>query len=311
MSCPKEIYCQIVGCKIAHRKHSTYLHPKNDQPVKSEPPSSPETPSSNAEGDQARSCFTEVTVNESLSAATGAAAPATGLAIVPVYVRARGKENMVPTYAFLDPGSNTTFCTKRLIERLGATGKNTTLSLTTMDQENVKSESLVVNLEVSDLQGLNTIELCNVFSRAKLPVTVDDIPLQSDVDRWPYLKDINLPCIEAEVDLLIGSDVPRALEPQEVNKGDCGGPYAVRTLLGWTLNGPLGRPVRSNHTANRIQSRVDLDLQFERFCEMEFNDSQFSIEKGMSQEDKRTLTVMEESAELRDGHYEIAQSLWT
>ena len=38
---------------------------------------------------------------------------------------------------------------------------------------------------------------------------------------------------------------------------------------------------------------------------MEFNDSQFSTEKGMSQEDKRALTIMEESAELRDGHYEI------
>ena len=130
--------------------------------------------------------------------------------------------------------------------------------------------------------------------------------LQSDVDRWPYLKDINLPYIEAEVDLLIGSDVPMALEPQEVKRSDGGGPYAVQTLLGWTLNGPLGRPNSSNHTANRIQSHANLNLQFERFCEMEFNDSQFSTEKGMSQEDKRALTIMEESAELRDGHYEIA-----
>ena len=124
------------------------------------------------------------------------------------------------------------------------------------------------------------------------------------MDRWPYLKDINLPYIE--VDLLIGSDVPMALEPQEVKRSDGGGPYAVRTLLGWTLNGPLGIPNSSNHTANRIQSHANLNLQFERFCEMEFNDSQFSTEKGMSQEDKRALTIMEESAELRDGHYEIA-----
>ena len=34
MSCPKESYCQIVGCKIAHRKHSTFLHPKNDNQPK-------------------------------------------------------------------------------------------------------------------------------------------------------------------------------------------------------------------------------------------------------------------------------------
>lgn len=41
--------------------------------------------------------------------------------------------------------------------------------------------------------------------------------------------------------MLIGSDVSKALEPQEVKRGKDGGPYVVRTLPGWTLNGPLGR----------------------------------------------------------------------
>ncbi|XP_073230045.1 uncharacterized protein [Porites lutea] len=39
---------------------------------------------------------------------------------------------------------------------------------------------------------------------------------------------------------------------------------------------------------------------------MEFNDSQFSIEKGLSQDDNRALAIMEDSAELRGGHYEVA-----
>ena len=129
-------------------------------------------------------------VKESVVRLTEAGASASGLAIVPVNVRAKGKEKMFQTYAFLDPGSNTTFCTDKLIERLGATGRKALLSLTTMDSDNVKSESLVVNLEVSDLQGRNVVELSNVFSRAKLPVTVDDIPVQSDVERWFYLIDI-------------------------------------------------------------------------------------------------------------------------
>ena len=161
---------------------------------------------------------------------------------------------MFQTYAFLDPGSNTTFCTDKLINRIGATGKEVTLSLTTMDNDNVKSQSLLVNLEVSDLQGHNTVELRNVFSRAKLPVAADDKPVQSDVDKWPYLKGINLPDIEAadieaEVELLIGSDVPKALEPREVKRSEDGGPYAVRTLLGWAINGPLGRP----NSSSRLQ----------------------------------------------------------
>ena len=181
-----------------------------------------------------------------------------------------------------------------------------TLSLATMDSDNVKSDSLVVNLEVSDLQGRNIVELSNVFSRVKLPVTVEDIAVQSDMERWFYLKDINLPCIDANINLLIGSDVPKALEPQEVQRSKNGGPYALQTLLGWTINGPLGRPSKSSRTTNHIQSHAVLDQQFTRFCEMEFNDSQFSIKKGMLQDDKRALAIIQESAELCDGHYEIA-----
>ena len=78
MSCPKESYCQIVGCKIGHRKHSTFLHPKDDKSVKTEPSSPSETQSSNTENekrnDQARSCFTEVVACEGMCSATGAGA---------------------------------------------------------------------------------------------------------------------------------------------------------------------------------------------------------------------------------------------
>ena len=49
-----------------------------------------------------------------------------------------------------------------------------------------------------------------------------------------------------------------------------------------------------------------MEQQFVHFCEIEFNDSQFSIKKGLLQDDKRALVIMEESAELLSGHYEIA-----
>ena len=109
-----------------------------------------------------------------------------------------------------------------------------------------------------------------MFSRAKLPVTVEDIAVQSDVERWFYLKDIYLPCIDADIELLIGNDVPKALEHQEVQRSEVqrSGPYAVRTPLGWTINGPLGRPSKSSRTTNRIQSHAALDQQIARFCEM-------------------------------------------
>ncbi len=37
----------------------------------------------------------------------------------------------------------------------------------------------------------------------------------------------------------------KALEPEEVNRSVKDGPYAVRTALGWTVNGPLRENIRS------------------------------------------------------------------
>lgn len=54
-----------------------------------------------------------------------------------------------------------------------------------------------------------------------------------------HLKSVQVPCINAEIGLLIGTNVPKALEPQEVIHSVNEGPYAVRTALGWTVNGPL------------------------------------------------------------------------
>ena len=299
--CPKESLCQVSNCKFKHRKHSTFLHPKSDSRKPQDPPASDNVDAGNSRI-QAQNCF--VDASESVCSSTGARDSTSSLPVVPVKVKAKGKETIVETYAFLDPGLNTSFCTDQLIDRLGTVGKKTTLSLTTIDNENVKSQSLVVSLEVCDLSGNNAIELPCVFSRAKLPVSTDDIPCQSDMDRWTYLEGIQIPHIDAEIDLLIGNDVPEVLKPKEVKESRDGGPYAVRTLFEWTMNGPLGRMSTSTRTANRIQSSSELNVQFEKFCEMKFNDSQFSIEKTMPQEDRKALSMMEQSVRLRDGHYE-------
>lgn len=52
---------------------------------------------------------------------------------------------------FLDLGLNIIFCIDKLIECLGVIGRKEMLFLIIMDSDNVKSESLVVNLEVFDL----------------------------------------------------------------------------------------------------------------------------------------------------------------
>lgn len=59
---------------------------------------------------------------------------------------------------------------------------------------------------------------------------------------------------------MVSMNMPRALEPLEVIWSVGNGPFAIKTVLGWTVNGPLsqelcGRPgFPSADTANRISA---------------------------------------------------------
>ena len=298
-SCPKESFCKVENCRVG-RKHSTFLHVKDDG----------EKLQGNVESTSAQVTTNNGCINRvSLCSSTGAGmTQATGMPIVPVRVKAKDSSSLVEVYAFLDPGSNTTFCTKRLINRLGVQGDEASLSLTTMNNDNVQSVCTVVNLVVYDLQEKNAIELPSVYSCENLPVAAKDIPTQVDVNQWPYLKGIKLPSIESDkVDLLIGNDVPKALEPKQVRESQQGGPYAIKTVLGWTINGPLGKKTSSqDHLVNLINANVQLNEQFRRYCDMEFNETKVYDERTMSQEDVKALDIMKGSARIVNGHYQIA-----
>lgn len=49
----------------------------------------------------------------------------------------------------------------------------------------------------------------------------------------------NIPCQLGKFEFLMGKNVPRALEPLEVICSIDNGPNAIKTILRWTLNGPL------------------------------------------------------------------------
>ena len=218
--CSKKSFCREHGCTD---KHSTFLHPK--QP-RTDPPSDKLTPGEKDE-DNSRRSEEDHAAKESNNGyvrtrksplRASASMSTTGLAVVPVRVKAKGKAKTVETYAFLDSGSNTSFCPEKLMRLLNLKGTKMTLSLTTMESANAPIETSYVNLEVLNLNEDNVVELPMVFSRPSLPISRDSIADQKDVNRWPHLKGINIPHIEAEIGLLIGSDAPEALQPIEERK---------------------------------------------------------------------------------------------
>ena len=298
--CPKNSFCKVNGCD---RKHSTYLHPRSvprlvDKSIGTENVNNRESPSSN---NGSTAC---VNATSDGHQSNGAGYLTTSLPLVPVKVKCLGSPRVITTYAFLDSGSNTTFCTYALLDQLGIKGEEASLSLTTLQNEDRQTNCRVASLQVYDMDEENFVELPKVFTTEKIPVSESSIARQEDT--WPHLKNVQLIKINCTFSLLIGNDVPRALEPKEVIECSGKGPYAIRTVLGWTVNGPLGRRGKDKRSVNFIRSDNDLNEQFQKFCDMEFNDSTYHGRAEMSKEDSRALGLIEDSTQLKGGHYEIA-----
>ncbi|MPC34331.1 hypothetical protein E2C01_027716 [Portunus trituberculatus] len=70
---------------------------------------------------------------------------------------------------------------------------------------------------------------------------------------WIHLKDLaplNRRAEHLSVELLIRQDAPLLLTPLEVRCGRNGEPFAIRTKLGWAINGPLGPQERRSMSFN-------------------------------------------------------------
>ena len=191
--CLKKSFCRVQDCTD---KHSTFLHLKEH---KTRPLLQKPEQNETSKFVSARTEVTEVSVGpvegeresnngfvrtmDSPQRVSKCTSTTTGLAVVPVKVKAKGSDKMIETYAFLDSGSNTSFCTETLTKRLNLEGTKMTLSLTTLESTNTPTESSFVNLEVFDLKEDNFVELRMVFSRPSLPISRESIADQSDVNR--------------------------------------------------------------------------------------------------------------------------------
>ena len=244
-------------CKVCSRRHPTMLHVYPE-----EEGSSVQTLGEAETADE----NTLITVQS--SGLTRAGERDCTLAILPIRVKYKKGQTLV-TYAFLDPGSSASFCTEGLMNRLNISGKRSDILLRTMGQEKVVSSHVVLDLEVAGLDTDRFCELPAVYTQKGMPVHKGNIPRQEDLWKWPHLENINVATIDSGVDLLIGTNVPEALEPWEVVRSINGGPYAVRTLLGWTVSGPLGGSNKTDTacvnsvTVNRT-SVVRLDQPWEQ-----------------------------------------------
>ena len=233
------------------------------------------------------------------------------LQIVPVRVHGGEGGPEIETCAFLDNGSDTTLCLSSLAESLGVSGKPVHFSLSSINAENIPKSGYEVSLNVLALDGDDPILLDKVWTVDRLPVSKCSVPSDEDVSQWPHLKVVKFPRLEGEektVSILIGKDVPEAHWVYDERRGRRKQPYVVRTHLGWTLIGRLNRSSAAKEAkVNYIRGTHEmLSSQLRRMYDAEFSECLASSKLAMSDEDRRALAILENSARLVDGHYQLS-----
>ncbi len=78
---------------------------------------------------------------------------------------------------------------------------------------------------------------------------------EGQLQQWCYVSDLGLSDNGGSVRHLIGQDNPSAPMPLDIRKGNPREAFAVRTVLGWTLNGPPVESDRSLAACNFIGLR--------------------------------------------------------
>jgi len=135
------------------------------------------------------------------------------------------QDRVFDTYAVLDDSSERTILLSSAVQRLGIQGQAEDLTLHTIRQD-------IKTLPGSPIQG--------AFTGDHLGLSQYSYPVSQLQKKYRHLQGLAiLPIDGAQPTLLIGSDHAHLIIPiGPVRLGPPGGPVAVKTNLGWTLQGP-------------------------------------------------------------------------
>ena len=110
-----------------------------------------------------------------------------------------------------------------------------TFFLTTLSEGLKSSRGEEILLDVSNLDGDESVNIPCSWAVNNLPVSRKYIPTVRDLSEWSHLEGIEFPELENKnVAMIIVCDVPEAPWVLDQRRGRRKEPYAVKTLLGWS-----------------------------------------------------------------------------
>lgn len=163
------------------------------------------------------------------------------MSIVPIVLTDPTSGVSLCTHALLDSGADVTLCTQDLFDQLGCNGPRLKSPLNVVGSKDSGITTLnIVDLLVEPESRGEVYRLNNVRTVEHLPIHISSYGTKGDALKYEHLKDLPFADVHPDsVSMIIGLDHPDLLIPQEIRVGKSGEPFAARTSLGWTLQGPV------------------------------------------------------------------------
>lgn len=202
---------------------------------------------------------------------------------IPVGIKKKGSEEVIFTNMALDTYATACYMDESLLESLNMTGKSTSLTLTTIENNSAMVKVKVVNdLQISSLDGEIMFTIPKLFAKSRWPFEMKDTPSIDDIKDYPTLQTLPLNFTPQKIGLLIGINMPELVKPLDIVDTTSKGPYATKHLMGWALNGPVADSKESSFLCFRTAVQTDLleekiDLYFERDFVDKFDDPADSL----------------------------------
>ena len=243
-----------------------------------------------------------------VSSFTGISANSDDFYLNVVPVRVSSSTRSINTYAFLDQGSTSSLCDQRLLKWLNVSGDDVTFSITTLNGKTDSCKGRRVALTLSSMDGSESLYIDDMLSVDSLPVSANPRLSAVDFKRWPHFKGVPLTHLYSDVTILIGVNVPKAFWVREERRGLDDEPYALRTVLGWSLVGPRRQDCQTVRTAfiTANVNFISTDKQIERLWQLDQVPRSFESSIATSKEDRYALQLMQRSKDVVDSHYQFA-----
>ncbi|CAH8650652.1 unnamed protein product [Schistosoma curassoni] len=262
--------CNVNSCE---KKHHSLLHSENDKPG---------TP--NCCG------FTK-----SLSSQVC-------LGMIPVRLML-GNAEMVG-YALLDNGSDVTLIKSSCLRYLGLKEDRASVVVETVSGNRTMTVTKTP-FEVYSLDRSEHVTIEGALIVADIPGHKPTRSAVNNLVKWPHLRDVPIGNLDSEeVLLLIGCDVPEAHWVLDQRLGGRKSPYAVKTLLGWTVFGPASYPEYRKRVVNHTSKIQALENEIRKLYDVEFSDV-YSNDKSVSIEDKAAISIVEGGTRFENGHFVV------